>query len=138
MGVEPSGSSSAVTILCNTHCRWDAERFLTLTIVELLPHRIIARFRGEDPLVPWLLARAKMTAVDGSGRSFPQLYEVSGERDLEDIVSVVFEGAPSSDARTLAFQVDGRREPLAVIALDPPEVVAHGETSGSLEPTRGA
>ena len=64
MGVEPSGSSSAVTILCNTHCRWDAERSLTLTIVELLPHRIIARFRGEDPLVPWLLARAEMTAVD--------------------------------------------------------------------------
>ncbi|MET1152747.1 hypothetical protein [Arthrobacter sp.] len=132
MGLDPSGSSSAVTILCNVHCRWDAERALTLTIVEMLPNRIIARFRGEDPLVPWLLARAEMTAVDDSGRSFPRLYEVSGDRDLGDIVSVVFEGAPSSDARTLAFHVDGRREPLAVMALPPlAEAVAHGETMGS-------
>jgi hypothetical protein len=132
MGVEPYGSSSAVTILCNVHCRWDDERFLTLTIVEMLPNRIVARFRGEDPLVPWLLARAEMTAVDDAGRTFPQLYEVSGDRDLEDIVSVVFEGAPSSGARTLAFHVDGRREPLAVMALPPlAGAVAHGETLGS-------
>ncbi|TJY67310.1 hypothetical protein E4J89_15585 [Arthrobacter sp. CAU 1506] len=119
MGIEPLGSSNVETILCNVHCRWDDERFLMLTIVELLPHRIIARFRGEDPLVPWLLARAEMTAADDSGRSFPQLYEVSGDRDLEDIVSVVFEGAPSPAARTLAFHVEGRREPLAVITLPP-------------------
>ena len=48
MGSESYGSSGAVTILCNVPCRWDAERALTLTIVELLPNRIIARFRGED------------------------------------------------------------------------------------------
>ncbi|MGM0931349.1 MAG: hypothetical protein ACQEXN_16800 [Actinomycetota bacterium] len=119
MRVEPPGSSGAVTILCNVHCRWDAERFLTLTIVELLPNRIIARFRGEDPLVPWLLGRSQMTALDDSGRSFPQLYEVTGDRDLEDIVSVVFEGAPQPAARTLAFHVEGRREPLAVVTLPP-------------------
>ncbi|MFT4471845.1 hypothetical protein ACMX2H_18240 [Arthrobacter sulfonylureivorans] len=119
MGIEPVGSSNVETILCNVRCRWDDERFLTLTIVELLPHRIIARFRGEDPLVPWLLARAEMTAADGSGRTFAQLYEVSGDRDLEDIVSVVFEGALSPAARTLAFYVEGRREPLAVITLPP-------------------
>jgi hypothetical protein len=119
MGIEPDGSSSAVTILCNVHCRWDDERFLTLTIVELLPNRIIARFRGEDPLVPWLLARAEMTAVDDGGRSFPQLYEVTGDRDLEDIVSVVFEGAPLPSVRTLAFHLEGRREPLAVVAMPP-------------------
>jgi hypothetical protein len=132
MGSESYGSSGALTILCNVHCRWDDERFLTLTIVELLPNRIIARFRGEDPLVPWLLARAEMTAIDDTGRSWPQLYEVSGDRDLEDIVSIVFDGAPSRDARTLSFHVAGRREPLAVMTLDPlAEAVAHSESLGS-------
>jgi hypothetical protein len=129
MDIGPYGSSSAVTILCNLRCSWDAERFLTLTIVELLANRIIARFRGEDPLVPWLLSRAEMTAVDDSGRSFPQLYEVTGDRDLGDIVSVVFEGAPSSAAQTLTFRVDGRLEPLAVVALQSPaQAVALGKT----------
>ncbi|MGW6174310.1 hypothetical protein ACWF5H_12510 [Arthrobacter sp. NPDC055138] len=132
MGNESYGLSGAVTILCNVPCRWDAERTLTLTIVELLPNRIIARFRGEDPLVSWLLARAQMTAVDDTGRCFTQLYEVSGDRDLEDIVSVVFEGVPSPDARTLAFHVDGRWEPLAVMALDPlAEAGAYSETLGA-------
>lgn len=132
MGIEPSGSSSVETILCNVHCRWDDERFLMLTIVELLPNRIFARFRGEDPLVPWLLARAEMTAADDSGRSFPQLYEVSGDRDLEDIVSVVFEGVLSPAARTLAFHVEGRREPLAVITLPPLAGAAAQDTAAEL------
>ena len=73
-----------------------------------------------------------MVAVDDTGRSFPQLYEVTGDRDLENIVSVVFEGAPLSGAQTLAFHVEGRREPLAVIAVPPlAEAVAHGKTFGS-------
>lgn len=128
MGTGPSGSPGVVTILCNTRCRWDAERWLTLTIVELMGNRIIARFRGEDPLVPWLLSRSQMTAVDDAGRTFPQLYDVTGDRDLENIVSVVFEGCPSLlAARRLAFHVEDWLEPL--VSIDLPRF-AETETEG--------
>ena len=78
--------------------------------------------------VGWLLSRSQMTAVDDAGRTFPQLYDVAGDRDLENIVSVVFEGRPSLlAARRLAFHVEDRPEPL--VSIDLPRF-AETETEG--------